>query len=176
MGVSKLGSFYTGGQEALIGVSSNGTIYTIWSVLQGYNTYWLANFCNGNWLGNYTYDTHTLWCKAYNPTDNSIHFFAETINHYASHFKNGSYVGSYDKAIYSAAYDNSGNLYAICTDGSVTKNNTTILPANTVSSNAKIAIYNSDYYIYDAGKVYKNGTLYARFNNCKNNAVDFVVE
>ena len=176
MGVSKLGSFYTGGQEALIGVSSNGTIYTIWSVLQGYNTYWLANFCNGNWLGNYTYDTHTLRCKAYNPTDNSIHFFAETINHYASHFKNGSYVGSYDKAIYSAAYDNSGNLYAICTDGSVTKNNTTILPANTVSSNAKIAIYNSDYYIYDAGKVYKNGTLYARFNNCKNNAVDFVVE
>ena len=176
MAPSNLQAWYTGSQEALIEVSSNGSIYTIWSMRQGYSTHWMANYCNGNWIGNYEY-TYALWCKAYNPTDNSIYFFTETTNGYADYFKNGSRIGGYENAIYNAAYDNSGNLYAICKDGSVTKNNTTILPANTITSsyNAKIAIYNNDWYIYDAGKIYKNGVRYATFDY-KYTIKDFIVE
>ena len=175
MDLNKIEAWYTGSQEALIDVSSNGSIYTIWSVRQGYSSHWMANFCNGNWTGNYQY-TDALWCKAYNPTDNSIYFFTETTG-YAPYFKNGSYSGSYENAIYNAAYDNSGNLYAIRKDGSVTKNNTTILPANTITSsyNAKIAIYNNDWYIYDAGKIYKNGVRYATFDY-QYTIKDFIVE
>lgn len=168
---------YSMEKEGLIGVSSSGSIYTAWVNCNQY----IKTCLNSVVKNTYNYDGSNqfrLFCKAYNTTDNSVYFFATKGSSLLCLKNEGSsIITQYGTTIIcDAVFDNSGNLYAVRWDGSVTKNNTTILPANTVSSNAKIAIYNSDYYIYDAGKVYKNGTLYARFNNCKNNAVDFVVE
>lgn len=169
-----------GDKIGLIGVSSSGTTYTAWVNQRNKYIKTCYNNCQDvkTYYSNGPSNTITiyLWCKAYNATDGSVYFFAESDGELLC-LKNGAAISSYGTlAIHDAAFDNSGNLYAVRSDGSVTKNNTTILPSGTVSYTAKIALYNSDYYIYDAGKVYKNGTLYARFNNCKYSAVDFVVE
>ncbi len=164
-------------KEGLIGISSSGSIYTAWV----HQTQYIKTCLNNVVKNTYNYDGSNqlrLFCKAYNSTDNSVYFFANQGSSLLCLKNEGATsITQYGTTIIcDAVFDNSGNLYAVRWDGSVTKNNTTILPSGTVSYTAKIALYNSDYYIYDAGKVYKNGTLYARFNNCKYSAVDFVVE
>ena len=167
---------YINEKKALITLSSNGSIYTAW--VDNRNKY--IKTCYGNWQNVTTYSSNDnsylyLWCKAFNASENKVYFFAAKGNNLIC-FQNGTFSSEYGTlAIYDAAFDKSGNLYAIRADGSVTKNNTTILPANTISSSAKIATYNSDYYIIDGGKVYKNGTHYATFDY-KYIVTDFIVE
>lgn len=166
-----------GASVALISASSSGTIYTAWashSYGSGKMTRYIKRFENRNQQYDWSYTensstcTYALLCKAYNTYGDGTDFFMQKGSSKDSWSVGNTRVVDGTTPVYNAAYDNSGNLYAIRSNGSVTKSTTsgttTILPSGTVGYFAKIATYNSDYYIYDAGKIYKNGSIYAYYS------------
>ena len=166
-----------GASVALISASSSGTIYTAWashSYGSGKMTRYIKRFENRNQQYDWSYTensstcTYALLCKAYNTYGDGTNFFMQKGSSKDSWSVGNTRVVDGTTPVYNAAYDNSGNLYAIRSNGSVTKSTTsgttTILPSGTVGYFAKIATYNSDYYIYDAGKIYKNGSIYAYYS------------